>query len=168
MTLYDLNQQYSDLMAQYENGADTVIDRETGEIIPIEAAINALAISREEKIDNTVLYMKNLKYMEEALKTEADNLKKRREQVERKRKSLEAYVAANMGDTKKRETPRYKLVIRQSTETIAPTKQEDILKLPENFRTAKWVVNKTAIKEALSNGAVLTGCQLANKKNLSY
>ncbi len=168
MTLYDLNQQYSDLMAQYESGADTAVDRETGEILPIEDALNALAISREEKIDNTVLYMKNLKYMEDALKAEADSLKKRREQVERKRKALEAYIVANMGDTRKRETPQYKLVVRQSTETIAPTKQEDILKLPEGFRTAKWVANKAAIKEALSNGAVLAGCQLASKKNLSY
>lgn len=168
MTLYELNQQYVELMTQYDDGADNTVDMETGEIIPIEEAINALAISREEKIDNTVLYIKSLKYMEDALKAETDSLKKRKEQVEKKRKSLEAYIVANMGDVKKRETSQYKLVVRSSTETIAPTKQEDILKLPEEFRVAKWVANKTAIKEALSHGAVITGCKIASKKNLSY
>ncbi len=168
MTLYELNHQFEELMIQYDNGADSTVDEETGEILPIEDALSALAISREEKIDNTILYMKNLKYMEDALKAEADSLKKRRERVEKRRRSLEAYIAANMGDTRKRETPQYKLTIRQSVETIAPTRQEDIMRLPEDFRTAKWTPNKTAIKEALANGAVLPGCQLSHKKNLLY
>ncbi len=168
MTLYELNETFQRLMEQYDSGADTAVDMETGEILPIEDALNELAISREEKINNTVLYMKNLKYMEDALKAEADSLKKRREQVEKKRKALEAYIVANMGDNKKLETPQYKLVVRPSVETIAPTKQEDVMKLPEDFRTAKWVANKAAIKQALSQGAVLAGCQLASKKNLSY
>lgn len=168
MTLYELNETFQRLMEQYDSGADSAVDMETGEILPIEDALNELAISREEKINNTVLYMKNLKYMEDALKAEADSLKKRREQVEKKRKALETYIVANMGDNKKLETPQYKLVVRPSVETIAPTKQEDVLKLPEDFRTAKWVANKAAIKQALSQGAVLAGCQLASKKNLSY
>lgn len=170
MTLYELNHQFEELMIQYDNGADSTVDEETGEILPIEDALSALAISREEKIDNTILYMKNLKYMEDALKAEADNLKKRRERVEKRRRSLEAYIAANMGDTRKRETPQYKLTIRQSVETIAPTRQEDVLKLPAEFRkeTVKWTADKAAIKEALLKGQTLVGCQLANKKNLTY
>ena len=170
MTLYELNQQFEDLMAQYDKGADTVVNVETGEIIPIQEALNELAISKEEKVNNTVLYLKNLKSFESGLQAEIDNLKKRKEQVEKKRKNLELYVIANIGETKKLETPQYKLVVRPSTETIAPSKQEDVLKLPIEFRkeTVKWTADKAAIKEALLQGQTLAGCQLASKQNLTY
>lgn len=170
MTLYELNQQFEDLMAQYENGADTVINMETGEIVSIQDALDELAISKEEKVNNTVLYLKNLKCLENGLQTEIDGLKKRKEQVEKKRRNLESYIVCNLGETKKLETPQYKLAVRPSTETIAPTRQDEIMKLPVEFRneTIRWAPNKTAIKAALEQGKEIVGCQLAYKQNLTY
>lgn len=170
MTLYEINQEFESLMALYDSGVEEIVDTATGEIRPIQEAIDELSLNKEEKVSNTVLYLKNLKLLENGIKEEIKSLKERLDKAEKKRNDLERYIVLSMGENSKLETPQYKLTIRPSVETIAPTKKEDILKLPEQFRICSptWKPNKAAIKEALEHGTEICGCQLAYKKNLKY
>lgn len=170
MTLYEINQEFESLMALYDNGVEEIVDKETGEIRPIQEAIDELSLNKEEKVSNTILYLKNLKLLESGIRDEIKNLKARLEKAEKKRNDLERYVVLSMGENKKLETPQYTLTVRPSVETIAPTKKEDIMKLPVCFRVRSytWKADKTAIKKALEDGAEVYGCQLAYKKNLKY
>lgn len=170
MTLYEINNEFESLMALYDNGVEEVVDKETGEIRPIQEAIEDLNLNKEEKVSNTILYLKNLKLLESGIKDEIKKLKERLEKAEKKRSNLEQYVVLSMGENKKLETPQYTLTVRSSVETIAPTKKEDILKLPKCFRVCSysWKADKTAIKKALEKGTEVYGCQLAYKKNLKY
>lgn len=170
MTLYEINNEFESLMALYDNGVEEVVDKETGEIRPIQEAIEDLNLNKEEKVSNTILYLKNLKLLESGIKDEIKKLKERLEKAEKKRSNLEQYVVLSMGENKKLETPQYTLTVRPSVETIAPTKKEDILKLPKCFRVCSysWKADKTAIKKALEEGTEVYGCQLAYKKNLKY
>ena len=61
MTLYEINEQFSAAMDMYEAGVDEVVDTETGEVRSLADVLNELHISREEKIENTVRYIKNLR-----------------------------------------------------------------------------------------------------------
>ena len=58
-TLYEINAKYNAAIQMYEDGVNELVDTETGEIIPIEDWLAALQMSKEEKIDNTIKYLKN-------------------------------------------------------------------------------------------------------------
>ena len=68
------------------------IDEETGEIFD-EERFAKLQLSREEKIENTVLWIKNLKSDNVALKSEEEALAKRRKSNENLLKSLQNYLS---------------------------------------------------------------------------
>ena len=61
MTLYEINDQFSAAMEMYETGVDEVVDTETGEVRSLADVLAELNMSREQKIENTVRYIKNLR-----------------------------------------------------------------------------------------------------------
>lgn len=170
MTLYEINNKYAALMEMYEAGEDEAVDTETGEVLDIKEALDELEISKEEKVNATILYLKNLQNLKNGIKSEIDTLKKRMDKAEKERANLESYLLSNIGEAKKLETPQYKLTVRPSVETIVPTKAADIEKIPAEYRkeSVKWTVSKTAVKAALEAGKQIAGCQLVYKKNLKY
>lgn len=170
MTLYEINSKYTALMEMYEAGEDEAVDTETGEVLDIKEALDELEMSKEEKVNATILYLKNLQNLKNGIKSEIDTLKKRMEKIERERMNLESYLLANIGEIKKLETPQYKLTVRSSFETIVPTTVKDIKKIPAEYKkkSIKWTVSKTAVKAALGAGKQIAGCQIVYKKNLKY
>ena len=71
MTLYEINAQFAEAIELYENGVDEVVDIETGEVKSLADVLAELHMSREQKIENTVRYIKNLRAGSEAVRAEA-------------------------------------------------------------------------------------------------
>ena len=171
MTLYEINAQFAEAIELYENGVDEVVDTETGEVKSLADVLNELHISREEKIENTVRYIKNLRADSESARAEAANLIERADRFDKKAEQLEAYLLSQLGACKKLETPLYTLKVRVSKSTCCPTDEEAIQRLPEGFwnikTTVKVTPDKKAIKAALEKGEKLEGCSIVENKRLS-
>lgn len=143
MNLYEISTQMNEL-----------IDPETGEIKDFEA-FEELAMAREEKLENTALWIKNLDAEAKAIREEENNLADRRGVIERKIERLKAFLG-NALDGQKFSTPKVAVSFRRSTSVnldddfIEWAKQnaDDLLKFTEPKP------DKTAIKKAIKSGAV--------------
>lgn len=160
--LYEIDRNLYQLL---EN--DMVVDEETGEILFDESDIDNLLLTREEKLENTGCYIKNLLSDIEQLKAEEKNLKARRQTKEKKVERLKSYLSNSMllfGD-KKFETPRIVLSFRKSKQVeIDPE-----AKIPQDYMTVKVEEspNKTKLKDAiLKQGLSFDGVQVVEKENL--
>lgn len=160
--LYEIDRNLYELL---EN--DMVVDEETGEIIFEESDIDNLLLSRDQKLENTACYIKNLMSDIDQIKTEEKALKERRQTKEKKVERLKSYLANSMllfGD-KKFETPRVALSFRKS-------KQVEIAEdanIPQEYMTIKVEKNpnKTKLKDAiLKQGLLIDGVQVVEKENL--
>ena len=171
MTLYEINAQFTEAIELYENGVDEVVDTETGEVKSLADVLAELNMSREEKIENTVRYIKNLRADSESARAEAANLIERADRFDKKAEQLESYLLSQLGACKKLETPLYTLKVRVSKSTCCPTDEEAIQRLPEGFwnikTTVKITPDKKAIKAALEKGEKLEGCSIVENKRLS-
>ena len=171
MTLYEINEQFSNAMEMYENGVDEIVDTETGEVKSLADVLAELNMSREEKIENTVRYIKNLRADSESARAEASNLIERADRFDKKAEQLESYLLSQLGDCKKLETPLYTLKVRTTKSTCCPTDEEAIQRLPEGFWNVKTTVkvtpDKKAIKAALEKGEKLEGCSIVENRRLS-
>ena len=171
MTLYEINEQFAAAIELYENGVDEVVDTETGEVKSLADVLTELHMSREEKIENTVRYIKNLRADSESARAEASNLVERADRFDKKAEQLESYLLSQLGDSKKLETPLYTLKVRTTKSTCCPTDEEAIQRLPEGFwnikTTVKVTPDKKAIKAALEKGEKLEGCSIVENKRLS-
>ena len=171
MTLYEINAQFTEAIELYENGVDEIVDTETGEVKSLADVLAELNMSRDEKIENTVRYIKNLRADSEAVRAEAANLIERADRFDKKAEQLESYLLSQLGDCKKLETPLYTVKVRTSKSTCCPTDEEAIQRLPEGFwnikTTVKVTPDKKAIKAALEKGEKLEGCSIVENKRLS-
>lgn len=170
-TLYEINKQFQAAMDLYESAADEIVDTETGEVRRIADVLDELQLSRKDKIDNIVRFIKNLRSNSEAAMTEADILMKRANRFDKKAEQMESYLLSQLGDCKKLETPLYTLKVRVSKSTCCPTDEEAIQRLPEGFwnikTTVKVTPDKKAIKAALEKGEKLEGCSIVENRRLS-
>ena len=157
MTLWKIDERINKIL---EN--DFYIDEETGEVFLTED-LDKLDVERTEKIENVALYIKNLKYEAEAIKSEIDNLKSRAEIKKKKAEKLTNYLDEILCG-EKLETPKVALSYRKST----AVKIENEELLPDEFMTIKIdkKPNKVAIAKLLKNGETITGCELIEKQNL--
>ena len=171
MTLYEINAQFAAAIEFYATGVDKVVDTETGEVKSLADVLAELHMSRDEKIENTVRYIKNLHADSESARAEASNLVERADRFDKKAEQLESYLLSQLGDCKKMETPLYTLKVRVSKSTCCPTDEEAIQRLPEGFwnikTTVKVTPDKKAIKAALEKGEKLEGCSIVENRRLS-
>ena len=85
MNIYEIDQQIASL-----------IDEETGELLDVHAFMD-LQMERERKVENMVLWLKNLSAQSAAIKKEIDNLSERKRRADRKCESLKRYIAEILG-----------------------------------------------------------------------
>ena len=156
MTLYEIDQ-------KIEAAIINAVDEETGEITEDFALLDELQIEREQKIENSGLYIKNLAAEIESLKAEEKALYERRKSKEKHAEWLKGYLTYSLAGAKF-ETPKLALSFRKSVVVDVA----DVDKLPEEFKRVKTTVDadKTALKEALKGGAVIDGATLDEKQNL--
>ena len=156
MTLYQINE-------QLRNAIEFGCDPETGEIIDT-AAMEALEMARDEKIENICLYIKDLKAEAVALDNEKKALEARKAAAEKKSDSLSRYLQA-MLDGEKFKTARCAVSYRKTQavnivdETLIPNEYL-------RFKTTS-APDKTAIKDAIKAGKDVPGAMLEERQSMT-
>lgn len=158
MTLYEIDSKIFEL-----------IDEETGELLDYEAFAQ-LQMERDQKIENTALYIKSLEAEAKAIKEEEANLKARREPLENRAKRLRKYLEdALCGEEFK--TSKCAISYRKSK----------ALEVEDTTSLAKWLeengyvdlvvysapsVSKTEVTKLIKGGTEIPGAVLAERSNM--
>lgn len=131
------------------------VDPETGEIID-DAALDALTIAREQKVEGVALWCKELNYEVEALKAEKAKLDARIKTAENKIKGIKGWLEFATGE-EKFTTPKVVVSFRRSSAVVI----DDQDKIPIKFMKEEitYTPMKVELKKALANGSV-PGCHL--------
>lgn len=163
MKLYEIDKALENII-MLDDGRG--VDVETGEIIDRDA-LNSLAMKREDKIENCLLMMKNLKAEAEAIKAEIDSLTERKKAAEKRAEWLKEYVANSLGG-ETFETARVKVSYRKSyTLEYNGAEGKELEVTPIRFlKETAPKIDKDGIKKALKAGEEIPGYYIAAKMNL--
>ena len=160
MTLYDIDAQIAALEDAAED--DMLIDEETGELISVSQALDALRMERDAKLENVACWVKNLSAEADAIREEENRLVKRRKAAETKAANLKAWLLAAMtredGTTDKLKTGRVMVSVKRNP----PSTVVDDALLPSTYKVAKitYQPNKELIKRELLAGGEVPGAHL--------
>lgn len=160
MTLYDIDAQIAALDGAAED--DMLIDEETGELISVSQALDALRMEREAKLENVACWVKNLSAEADAIREEEIRLVKRRKTAETKAANLKAWLLDAMtredGTTEKLKTGRVAVSVKRNP----PSTVVDDALLPSTYKVAKitYQANKDLIKRELLAGGEVPGAHL--------
>ena len=160
MTLYDIDAQIAALEDAAED--DMLIDAETGELISVSQALDALRMEREAKLENVACWVKNLSAEADAIREEENRLVKRRKAAETKAANLKSWLLAAMtredGTTDKLKTGRVSISVKRNP----PSTVVDDELLPSTYKVAKitYQANKELIKRELLAGGEVPGAHL--------
>lgn len=160
MTLYEIDEEIQELLSE--------VDPETGELITDYAALDALLMEREAKIENIVLFIKNLSSDVRELKAEEAALAERRKKAEKKAERLREYVSHALGG-EKFQTPRCCVSFRKSTALELGEGFTEWAKEHANtlLRYKEPEPDKTAIKAALAGGAEIPDAKLVQNTTMT-
>lgn len=157
MTLYEID---ATILEVIERGCST---DENGEYFEFDD-LRELQIKREDKINNTVYFMKNTEAMIKALKDEEKILADRRKVLENKVSRIKGFLNRFLEVGKKLETARFKIGWRKS---------ETVEVIDSSFLSSKYAnrevtikPDKKAIKQALKAGILINGVELKVNNNL--
>lgn len=149
-TLYEINKDLADC-----------IDAETGEIVDVDK-YESLGMAREEKIENILLWIKNLRADAEMYKAEAKSFSDKQKSAENKADNLQGWMEKELGGQKFK-TNRVQVTYRRS-ESV---KIDDDAKLPEAFVRVKAEPNKAELKRFLKQGGKVEGVRLEQRTRMS-
>lgn len=158
MNLYEANEKIMECLMK-------AIDEETGEIIDEQAyeELNSLSMQKDEKIENILLWVKELKAEAEALKAVKMSYAERQRAAEAKAESLRKYVEGAL-DGEKFKTTKVEVAWRKSQ---AVEYTGAITDLPEEYlRIKEPEINKTALSKALKSGVEISGATLVTRQNM--
>lgn len=160
MTLYEIDEEIQELLSE--------VDPETGELITDYAVLDALLMEREAKIENIVLFIKNLSSDVRELKAEESALAERRKKAEKKVERLREYVSHALGG-EKFQTPRCCVSFRKSTALELGEGFTEWAKEHANtlLRYKEPEPDKTAIKAALAEGAEIPDAKLVQNTTMT-
>jgi hypothetical protein len=161
MNLYDLNSEYSRVMADVMEWAE----QNDGEIsAELEKALEDIEISIEEKIENTALYIKNLDAEAEMIKLEEKKLAERRKACENRAERVREWLSINM-DGKPFKSAKCVISWRKSESVEVAVDAET---LPAYYQNVKTTVtaDKTLLKAAIKSGEIIAGVSIVEKQNM--
>jgi hypothetical protein len=146
---------------QIDNEILSCVDIETGEIFD-EAKFEELSMSRDAKIENICLWIKNLKAEAEALKAEKMAFAQRQQAAENKMESLKKYITGYLDGT-----PFKSAKVQVSFRKSESLEVSENAMIPDEYlRFKEPEVNKTALKEALKSGINIEGCCIVQNQNI--
>ena len=153
MRLYEIVEQLESLL-MLESG--NFVDASTGEILTKEA-VDDLEMAKEEKIENCLLFVKNMNAEADMIDAEIKKLTARKKACENKAAWCKDYVQ-NILNGEKFKTARV---------AVSYTKRDkvefsgDIYKVPDEFlKYEEPKLKKTEIAKALKAGQEIYGCSL--------
>lgn len=153
MNLYEIEQEILDCMEE--------VDEETGELLNWKK-LDSLIVEKEKKIESLACWIKNLAAESEALKKEKDTFMKRQQAAENKKEQLKKYLSSALCGQKFK-TSRVSISWRKS-------KSVEIIDLyavsKDYLKCSEPVVDKTAVKKAVSNGKTVNGVRIVEKQNI--
>jgi hypothetical protein len=114
-----------------------------------------------EKIESTLLFIKNTLANAIALKAEADALDKRAKSAQAKAENAKSYLAYQCNG-QEFSSSRASMKWRKS-EQVEILAQEQI---PAEFTLTKTMINKAEIKKALKRGEEVQGAKIITKNNI--
>lgn len=152
---------------EIDNAMFSLIDEETGEIKDYEA-FEELQMQREEKIENTALWYKNLVAESKAIREEEKALAERRKSLENKAESLKNFVNRTLQGNKFA-TSKVAISYRKSTAVEVDDEFIDYaMKNNNDLLTFKRPEpNKTVIKGMLQGGFDIPHAELVERNNMS-
>ena len=152
---------------EIDNAMFSLIDEETGEIKDFEA-FEELQMQREEKIENTALWYKNLVAESKAIREEEKALAERRKSLENKAESLKNFVSRALNGNKF-STSKVAISYRKSTAVEVDDEFIDYaMKNNSDLLTYKQPEpNKAVIKEMLQGGFDIPHAELVERNNMS-
>lgn len=144
MTLYEINEQIA-----------ACVDAETGEIIDLDRLIT-LNMERDEKLENVVLWVKDLTAEAEAIKAEKQKLAERQKTAENKAERLKTWLTEQL-DGQKFSTAKCAVTFRKS-KSVNVT---DMKKIPLQYlHYTEPTADKKAIKAAIDRGEDIEGAEI--------
>lgn len=160
MTLYEINEKLADMV-------DNAIDYETGEVLFTDEDIEALQMEKDEKIENIVLYIKNLDADAKAIREEEKILAARRKTLENKTERLKKYLTNNLNG-EKFSTARCSVSFRKSASLVT---DEGFIEWAKAFEDSflkykEPEVNKTEVTKALKAGKPVPHARLEEGLNI--
>ena len=159
MTLYELSEQIRILSEQ------EWVDPDTGEILDedVAAALNALTVSRDEKVENIGLWIKDTIAEAEAIKGEKRKLEIRQRQKERLAESLKQYLDYVLAG-QKFSSPRVEISFRNVIN--GKTVIDDPTLIPMGFQKVVTEPNKNEIAKAIKAGMDVPGAHLEDSHSV--
>lgn len=159
MTLYELTEQIRILSEQ------EWVDPDTGEILDedVANALNALTISRDEKIENIGLWIKDTLAEAEAIKEEKRKLEIRQRQKERLAESLKRYLDFVLAG-QKFSSPRVAISFRNVVN--GKTVIDDPTLIPMAFQKVVTEPIKSEISKAIKAGMDVPGAHLEDSHSV--
>ena len=151
---------------EIDQAIENLVEQETGEILDLDAFMD-LQMAREEKVENIALWYKNMTAEGDAIKTEIKNLAEREKAIRGKADSLKQRLAAIL-QGEKFKTAKVSVSYRKSAAVEvsdnfiewAKANADHLLKYKDPEP------DKTAIKQALSNGDDVTGATIIERENI--
>ena len=152
---------------EIDNAMFSLIDEETGEIKDYEA-FEELQMQKEEKIENTALWYKNLVAESKAIREEEKALAERRKSLENKAENLKNFINRTL-DGNKFSTSKVAISYRKSTAVEVDDEFIDYaMKNNNDLLTFKRLEpNKTVIKGMLQGGFDIPHAELVERNNMS-
>ena len=163
MTLYEIDSRLRELM-------DNSVDPETGEFTADPEEWANLQMARDEKIENTALYIKNLRADALAIKAEVDTLNKRKKRLESKIAWLESNLDYSLAG-QMFETSRCSVKFKLNPESVRYTDEKAAMAwaveyAQECIKFAPPELSKSAIKAKLKEGEEIPGAELVRETRL--
>lgn len=154
MKLYEINSIIQNAI-EFDEETGDMLNPETGEIFT-EEEFNDLQISREEKIDNILCWMRNLEADEKAYAEEEARFKAKKTQAKNKRERLKSFTQYILNGEKFK-NEHFSVSYRRSEKVEVA----DIKAIPSEFLKIKEPeADKMAIKKAIKDGAEVPGVRL--------
>lgn len=166
MNIYEINDQIAALL---ELDDSEIIDEETGEVIPVAQALDALAMARETKIENVACMVKNREAEIAAIRSEEKKLAERRRTLENRVEGNRAWLLAALtrpdGTPDSLRTGRVSVCLKRNPPSVIC----DEAMLPDAYKVTKTTVtpDKDAIKRAILGGEDVPGARLEAKRSVS-
>ena len=160
MRIYEINEAIERMVAE-------AVDPETGEVNLDFAALDALQMERDTKIENLALLIKNTSAEAEAIGNEIERLTERKRRAEKEITRMKDYLTYVLGN-QKFETPKVAVSFRKSQKVDTT---ESFLTWASEWRPdlirVKTEADKTAIKKALKDGAEIPGVEIKESYSLT-
>jgi len=163
MRIYEIDEKIEAVMMAFEQGISEAVDTETGEVVRLQEYLDELQMSREAKVKNLALYIKNTDTYIDGLKKEKKRIMDELVRQEKKIDGAKEYLK-QVTDGKSVKDPQFTISYRKS-------KAVEIAEgavIPEEYLVPQEPkVSKTELKKAIEAGTVIDGVSLVERINMS-